>query len=125
MQNTAAAPGPAAIANQIGEHLFGSPGEPQEQTFAGDLASFSGTYSGPGRGALLTATVAVEDGELNLTIQARGNSGPAQTPTYVGRNTFAQGDIRYMFEMSAGQPGASVLRMDSPSGHYILRSLDD
>ena len=69
--------------------------------------------------------MAIEDDELKLTLQARGNSGPAQTPTYVGGTTFAQGDVRYIFEIAQSGRDATVLRMDSPSSHYILRNIDD
>ena len=125
LQNTVAPPGPAAIANEIGEHLFGTPGMPVVQTLAGDLSRYEGVYRGPARGATLTVTVTSEDEELNLTVESRGNSGPAQTPAFIGADTFSQGNVRYTFELEADASYALVLRMDSPSSHYVLRNLDD
>lgn len=128
LQNTAAPPGPAAIANQIGELLFGTPGALEAQSFSGDLSRFSGNFHGPARGTELDATVTSKDGKLNLVIQAGSNSNPVQTPIYIGGNTFAQGDVRYTFEMTSDGASASVLRMDSPSSHYVLtavRNLND
>jgi CubicO group peptidase (beta-lactamase class C family) len=125
LQNTGAPPGPAAITDQIGEHLFGTPGIPAAQTLTGDLSRYEGIYSGPARGAALTVTVTSENDGLNLSLEARGNSGPAQTPTFIGANTFSVGNVRYIFELEEGASYAPVLRMDSPSSHYILRNLND
>jgi len=125
LQNTGAPPGPAAITDQIGEHLFGTPGAPEAQTFSGDLSRYHGIYRGPARGTTLTVTVTSEDGELVLTLQTRGNPRPAQTPIFIGANTFSLGNVRYIFELEEGDSYAPVLRMDSPSSHYVLRNLDD
>jgi CubicO group peptidase (beta-lactamase class C family) len=125
LQNTGAPPGPAAITDQIGEHLFGTPGVPDAQTLSGDLSRYEGIYRGPGRGSTITATVTSENDELKLSLEARGNAGPSQTPSYVGANTFSQGNVRYIFELDEGDSYAPVLRMDSPSSHYVLRKLND
>lgn len=124
LQNTGAPPGPAAITDQIGEHLFGTPGIPAAQTLTGDLSRYEGIYSGPARGATLTVTVTRENDELNLLI-FNNATFQAQTPTFIGANTFSVGNVRYIFELEEGASYSPVLRMDSPSSHYILRNLND
>jgi len=124
LQNTGAPPGPAEITDQIGEHLFGTPGIPAAQTLTGDLSRYEGIYSGPARGATLTVTVTRENDELNLLI-FNNATFQAQTPTFIGANTFSVGNVRYIFELEEGASYSPVLRMDSPSSHYILRNLND
>ncbi|MDA1371647.1 MAG: serine hydrolase [Proteobacteria bacterium] len=125
LQNTGAPPGPAAIADQIGEQLFGNRGVPAAQSFSGDLSRFTGTYRGPARGTELTATVMSDSGELKLTIRAGTNTGATQTLAYLGGNTFSQGNTRYTFELAESEDGVSMLRMDGVGSHYVLVDLDD
>ena len=125
LQNTMAQPGPEAITSQIGEQLFGSQEEPEAQTFSGDLSAYTGTYRGPARGTTYTATVASDGGELKLTIRAGTNTRATQSLRYSGGNTFSRGNLRYIFELAEGSDDESVLRIDSPGSHYVLRGFDD
>ena len=124
MQNTGGPPGPATVANQIGEHLFGRRNEQLSQTFTGDLQSFVGQYTGPARGTVLTANVAVDGESLTVAITSSNGTGPAQPISYMQDNTFFAGPNKFIFEGSA-DGSFTTLRMDSPSSHYVMDKSDD
>lgn len=117
--NTAGPPGPTAIADALGEHLFGDDNVPTAGTFEGDLSMFEGRYRGPARGQSFTAVVEVEDGQLAISINAR----EAQRPEYLEGTTFFRGATRMTFDVEGGV--ATTLRMDQIGGHYVLARVEE
>lgn len=122
LQNTGGPPGPAAIADQIGAALFGTRELIQPQPLPDDLSAYTGTFRGPARGAVFTVTTAVADGQLTFVLQVGDNGRPAEPLAFIGNDTFARGDSRYLFDTRNGEP---ILRIDSPASHYVLRAVDE
>ncbi len=118
LQNSAGPPGPAGVANAIGEHLFGADDVPDAGTYAGDLATFAGMYRGPARGSTMTARITVVDGSLRLA-----GAGPARTLEFLEGTTFFAGNARYRFDVEAGV--ARALHADQVGGHYVLERVDE
>jgi CubicO group peptidase (beta-lactamase class C family) len=116
--NTSGPPGPAAVADAIGEHLFGDDHLPEAGAWAGDLESLVGRYRGPARGRTLTTTVSIEDGKLMFS-----DGGPAREIQPLEGDTFFRGSTRYTFEMEEGR--ATALRLDHVGGHYLLTAVDE
>ena len=120
LQNSTTPPGPTAVADAVGEHLFGSEPLFTGQPYDGDLAAFEGVYRGPARGATLTATVSVDDaGQLTVAV----NGGDAQALTYLEESTFFLGGSLVTFERDGDATTAMKLRQGS--GIYALAAVDE
>lgn len=124
LQNTGAPPGPAAVANQIGEQLFGTPMALTPQQYGGDLARYEGRYEGAARGATLSIQIAAADGALQSTVTVRDRELPPDTLNYLGGDTFFEGSNRFIFDGSAGG-GFGKLRLAGPSNHYVLERVSE
>ena len=123
--NTAGPIGANTLANEIGEHLFGTPFALQGQDYPGDLSQFAGEYHGMGRGTEMTITIESNSssGSLDATIATASNSQDPIAIEYLEGNTFFSGVNYFVF----GQPVSgrfSELRYDGPSSHYILENSD-
>jgi CubicO group peptidase (beta-lactamase class C family) len=117
--NTTGNLSPAAIANEMVDVIL--PPKPVERrTFAGDATPLVGTYSGPARGRPMTVKVAA--GENGPT--ASVNDGRAAPMMWVDAWTFQIGGQLITFERGADSGPATVMRIDSGGGHYVLRRSD-
>ena len=117
--NTTGPPGPAAVADAIGEHLFGDDHLPAPGTYTGDLGLLEGRYRGAARGQELTVAVDVEDGALTYQV----GMGDAQTLEHLEGTTFFRGTFHFTFELGDGP--ADALRMDQVGGHYVLKRVGE
>jgi hypothetical protein len=115
--NTAGPVGPADLAREIADAVLGPATEPT-MTFTGDLAPFTGTFEGVGRGRPTRVTIAVEGGALTMK-GAGPPSAPPQTLTYRGGDTFGVKDTLVTFERDGGR--VTRLRLDAIFGHYPLQ----
>ena len=119
LQNSTTPPGPTAVANAIGEHLFGAEELHVAQPYPGDLSVFEGTFRGPTRGATLTATVRVND-DGDLTIEAGG--AEPEVIEYLEGTTFFQGPTLVTFDMEGSAVVGVKLRRGS--GISVLTPVD-
>lgn len=122
--NTAAPPGPSALAQQIIEAMVGD-ATPEPLDFEGDLAYFEGVYGGPARagqaairitadGDVLTATTVVQADQ-----EAPEDNQEAQSLDFRGGMTFTMGDAILTFEGDGDL--ASVLRYDVGFGYTVMQ----
>jgi CubicO group peptidase (beta-lactamase class C family) len=114
--NTAGNLSPAALATELVDVLL--PAEPvARRAFEGDATPLVGTYAGPARGQRLTVRVT---STANGLAMAAGNGRPAPL-SWVDGWTFALGGQLITFERADDAGPATVLRLDSGGGHYVLR----
>lgn len=124
LQNTGAPPGPAAVANQIGEQLFGTPMALTPRLYEGDLARYEGTYEGAARGATLSIQITAADGALQSARTVRDRELPPDTLNYLEGDTFFEGSNRFIFDEAAGGE-IGKLRLAGPSNHYVLERVSE
>ncbi len=118
--NTTGNLSPAAIADELVDVLV-PPVRIASRPFTEDAAPLVGTYSGPARGRPLTVTVtATDDG-----IAAAANGGRAAPLAWVEGWTFRLGGQLVTFERDGDAGPATVVRVDSGAGHYVLRRQPD
>lgn len=117
--NTTGNLSPAAIATEMVDVLL--PAAPIERrSFQGDAAQLVGSYTGPARGRPMTVRVASTGDGLTAAI----NGGNAARLAWVDGLTFAIGGQLVTFQRSGDSGPATVLRIDSGGGHYVLRRSD-
>ncbi len=119
--NTAGPTGPASIANDIGENLFGTPFLPEENSYAGDLSRFAGEYRGAARGTTLRVIIELEGDNLQATQSTTSNTRDPQVISYLEGNTFYSGNNLFYFDEDVNGE-ISRLRIDSLLNHYVLKS---
>lgn len=114
--NTTGNLNPAALATELVDVLL--PRVPMERRrFEGDTAPLVGTYSGPARGQELSVRVtATGDG-----LAAAPNDGRPAPLAWVEGWTFRLGVRIVTFERNGDAGPATVMRIDSGGGHYVLR----
>jgi CubicO group peptidase (beta-lactamase class C family) len=105
---------PDQITAEIAKIVLG-PAPDRSRAFAGDLAQFAGSYTGPGRGRNMTVTVTSESGALRLK---RNPADSGQVLQYRGDDTFAAGGALVIFDRKDGKPVR--LRLDAGYGHNLL-----
>ena len=115
--NTAGNLSPAALATEMVDVLLPMP--PMERKpFAGDAAPLVGTYAGPARGQEMTITVTLTGNGIAVAV---GGGQPAPL-AWVEGWTFRRGPTQFItFERAGGDGGATIMRVDGPSSHYVLR----
>jgi CubicO group peptidase (beta-lactamase class C family) len=119
LQNTLGPKGPSALASRL-VHLTIGPGEkPDAQPYEGTLSRFTGRYSGPARGELMTLRVNVEDDKL--VVSGVGGSSEPIPLTHATGQTWQRGQVRYQFVQAGGT--IVELRLDAPGGYYVLRKV--
>jgi CubicO group peptidase (beta-lactamase class C family) len=118
--NTTGNLSPDAIATELVDVLLPAVGV-ASRPFAGDAASLVGTYRGPARGTPMTFTVTTGDGGLAGSV----NGGRPTPLTWVEGLTFSAGGRLITFQRSGNSGPASVVRIDSGGGHYVLRRTTD
>ena len=106
---------PREVAKQIVDLVLPKPTD-RSQPFTGDLAAYTGTFTGHGRGRDSKVRIAVEKGAL--TYNDLNGSRPAETLVFYGSDTFGYRDTLVVFEKSGGI--ATRLRVDTGSGHNVL-----
>lgn len=119
LQNSTTPPGPAAVADAVGEHLFGSEELYASRPFEGDLAVFEGRYRGPARGQNLTLVARVDDGQL--TVRAGGDE--AQVAHYLEGTTFFRDRTLLTFDVEGDRATRAKVRQGG--GIYVLERLDE
>jgi CubicO group peptidase (beta-lactamase class C family) len=114
--NTSGNLSPAALSTELVDVLL--PPVPMERrSFEGDIAPLVGTYSGPARGQELSVKVtATGDG---LAVAA--NDGRPAPLAWVEGWRFRLGTQIVTFERSGDAGPATLMRIDSGGGHYVLR----
>lgn len=119
LQNTTGPKGPMALVDQLVRLTLGPAPKPETRPYEGDLSKFTGRYSGPARGGLMTVRVTARKGQLAVREIGSGG-GPAPLEHLTGR-TWRRGSLRYRFV----QVGETVteLRVDGGGGHYVLRKV--
>ena len=123
LQNTGAGPGPSTTANRIGEHLFGTPNQPEPQHYTGDLTRFEGTYRGAARGAEMSIEVSSEGNELSITLSVNDQARPPQALNFLEGSTFFLGPNYFIFD-SPDDGNVSELRFDAELNHYVLKAVN-
>lgn len=114
--NTAGNLSPAALSTELVDVLL--PQVPMERrSFEGNQAPLVGTYAGPARGQELSVRVSATGDGLAATAND-GNPAPLQ---WVEGWEFRLGAQIVTFERSGDAGPATVLRIDSGGGHYVLR----
>lgn len=120
--NTTGNLSPGALANEMVDVLL--PSVPvKRNAFDGDVAPLVGSYSGPARGRPMTVKVAATGNGLTASI----NDGNAAPLIWAEGWTFMIGGQLVTFHRSASSADsgpASVMRIDSGGGHYVLRRSD-
>lgn len=86
--NTAGPVSPDAIAVSIVEIVLGRKPEAAAVALTSDVAEYTGTYEGPGRGARLTLTFVSDSGHLATRMPGSQNASRFR---YVGKDTFVRG----------------------------------
>jgi hypothetical protein len=90
---------------------------PAPPAFTGDAAPLVGTYSGPARGRPMTVTITATGSGLAMAV----NTGRANPLSWVEGWRFMAGGQLVIFERSGNSGPATVVRLDSGGGHYVLR----
>lgn len=122
--NTAAPPGPSALARRIIEAMVGD-ATPEPMKFEGDLAYFEGVFGGPARGGRAVLRIAADGGTLTVTtLMASDREIPvdrqeASDLDYRGGTTFSDGDVFLTFEGEG--VSATTLRWDTGGGYTVMR----
>ncbi len=122
--NTAAPPGPSALARRIIEAMVGD-ATPEPMTFEGDLAYFEGVFGGPARGGRAVLSIAADDGILTATMLMAGDQETpadrqeASSLDYRGGTTFSDGDALLTFEGEGSS--ATTLRWDTGGGYTVMQ----
>ena len=114
--NTTGNLSPAAIANELVDVILPTK-PPVRRPFAGDAAPLVGTYSGPARGRPMKVTIAASDSGITASM----NDGTPAPLAWVDGWTFQIGGQLVKFERNGGSGSATVLRIDSGGGHFVLR----
>lgn len=118
--NTTGNLSPAAIANEMVDVLL--PSVPvKRNAFVGDVAPLVGSYTGPARGRPMTVKVTATGNGLTAAM----NDGNAAPLVWVEGWTFMIGGQLITFHRNADSGPASVVRIDSGGGHYVLRRGSD
>jgi CubicO group peptidase (beta-lactamase class C family) len=86
--NTAGPVSPDAMAASIVDIVVGKKSETAAVPLTSDVAPYTGTYEGPGRGARLTLTFVSDSGYL--AVRGAGNQ-PAARLRFLGNDTFGRG----------------------------------
>lgn len=121
--NTAAPPGPSALARQIIEAMVGD-NTPEPMTFEGDLAYFEGVYGGPARGGRAVVRIDADGDVLTATTlmiadrELPEDGREATNLDYRGGSTFSDGDTFLTFD-GEGE-SATVLRYDTGGGYTVM-----
>ncbi len=105
---------PAKVADEITQFIFGKP-TVEPHYFTGDIAKYTGTYKGRGRGEDLTVTIAKTDS--GLVIQPK--EGKAKALHYIKDNSWENNGATYLF--SGTGDSMTELRIDQTYGFYILK----
>ncbi len=113
--NTTGNLSPAAIANELVDVILPRP-PVTTRPFEGDPAPLVGTYTGPARGRPLTVTVTATANGLTIGPEG-GNPAPL---VWVEGWTFRLGGQIVTFERAGAAGPATVVRMDSGGGLYVL-----
>jgi hypothetical protein len=119
LQNSTTPPGPTAVADAIGEHLFGTEELYTARPFEGDLSVFAGRYRGPARGQNLTLLVEVDDGALTI----RAGADEPQAAAYLEGTTFFRDRTRLTFDVEDGVAVRAKVRQGG--GIYVLERIDE
>lgn len=114
--NTTGNLNPGAIANEMVDVLL-PPKQVVRKKFEGDPTPLLGTYAGPARGRPMQVTIARADSGLTV---ATNNGRPAPLAWQEGWK-FQLGGQLVIFERDGESGPATVLRLDSGGGHYVLR----
>ena len=91
--NTAGPASPDEAARAIAEAVLGKAPD-DGKTYEGDLAAYTGTYAGTGRGRPTDLTISLDGGKLMAKMPFADS---AQALTYYGGDTFGRGDMRLTF----------------------------
>jgi CubicO group peptidase (beta-lactamase class C family) len=114
--NTTGNLSPSAIATELVDVLL--PAVPDERRpFAGDVASLVGTYSGAARGGPMTFTVTAAGNGLVAAV----NDGTPMPLAWLEGLTFTAAGRLVIFQRDGDSGPASVVRLDSGGGHFVLR----
>ena len=122
--NTAAPPGPSALARRIIEAMVGD-ATPEPLEFEGDAAWFEGTYGGPARaGQAVVRIAAGEDGLTATMLMQADREIPedrqeAANLDFRGRATFTMDSAILTFEGDGD--AASALRYDTGGGYTVMQ----
>lgn len=113
--NTAGPVSPDSVAASIVDVVLGRAAAPMVMITAPDVAPYTGTYQGPGRGAQLIITFVADSGHLSARLP--GNPAAVRLQA-VGNDTFARGRERFTF-MRDGAKLVSV-RVDRVYQNTVL-----
>lgn len=119
LQNSTTPPGPEAVADAIGEHLFGTEELHTARAYGGDLSVFAGRYRGPARGQSLTL-VAEVDGD---SLRVRAGGGEAEAARYLEGTTFFRNRTLLTFDIEDGVAVRAKVRQGG--GIYVLERIDE
>ena len=106
---------PAAIATELVDVLLPRVPMPK-RSFQGDVAPLVGTYSGPSRGRAMSVKVTATENGPAVSV----NNGGAMPLSWVNGRTFTNGGQTVTFERSGTTGTATVVRIDSGGGHFVL-----
>ena len=112
--NSAGPVSPNAVVTSLANVLFG-PVMPPAKPFGGDLAALVGKFSGVGRGAPMTVTVAVTNGALRATYAGADKPIPLR---FVGDDTWDADGSLLTFAREGGK--VTTLRVDQAYGYSYL-----
>jgi CubicO group peptidase (beta-lactamase class C family) len=115
LQNSAAPPGPGAVAQALAERILGRAPEPAAVPLR-NADPYVGEYHGPVRGRQDAVAHIARDGD-GLTM--RMNDGPPNPIRHVGNDTFRAGNQILTFRREGGR--VVELRIDSGGGLAVLR----
>lgn len=118
--NTTGNLSPASLATELVDVLL-PPVPMPRRSFEGDVAPLVGTYSGPARGQAMSVHVTAADGGLAMAV----NGGKAAPLAWTEGWTFVHGGQIVTFERSGTTGPATIARIDSGGGHYVLRRQPD
>jgi len=115
LQNSAAPPGPASLAETFTDLLWGPDPEPETVAYPGEVEALVGEYAGPARGRHLHMTV-TQDGDALVFAPAGAEEG--MRARHVGDGVWRSGGTRFWFE--AGADRARQLMMAQSAARYPL-----
>ncbi|HEX7281870.1 MAG TPA: serine hydrolase domain-containing protein [Vicinamibacterales bacterium] len=107
--NTAGPVNPQSISTEIADAILGKP-RAAERAFEGDLSTFSGAYTGRGRGGPTSIRIEVRGKQLHF-LRGAGAGATDETLKYLGDDTFTFRNTLLRFHREGGK--VTSVRLDN------------
>jgi hypothetical protein len=117
LMNSAGPVSPGALTSELARAILPPVPPPPVKAFTGDMAPFTGTYSGPSRGRVMDVVVTATPQGLSAAV----NGNQPRQLQWVDGWVFRVGNSYLTFKRSDETGPAAELRFDGGGGLYVLK----